>query len=130
MSSVSPFGTVSEFLFANYSKSGWVGRLFLKGYWISHMVTRFGTPPCHSWVLRLTPWDLHQDASTPATISRIIASALLETKYRGCHLSPEWISTATSCQFSLMQVRCLSWGGGGVELRGRLEKPVSSSSSF
>lgn len=88
--------------------------MFLKGYWLSHMVTRCGTSPCHSWVLPgLHPGADTTDAPTAATFSRIIASALLETNYRGCNLSPEWISTATSCQFSLRQVSCLSSGGRG-----------------
>lgn len=62
--------------------------MFLKGYWINHTVTRLDTSPCHSWAfLGSHPGAYTTDAPMTATITRIIASALLETKYRGCHLS-------------------------------------------
>lgn len=48
------------------------------------MVTRLGTSLCHFWAL---PGSHPGAYTTVAPMPATIASALLETKYRGCHLS-------------------------------------------
>lgn len=84
------------------------------GFRISHMITRLGSSPTRDKAPRhshgLNTLGLAPPMPPPPA-TKTIASALLETKYRGCHLSQSGSHAAASCAFRLGQVRCVGWGG-------------------
>lgn len=114
MVSVSPLTTMSEFL-VEISNSSWVGNMCLKGYGLSHMVTKLGDSPV---LPMLTPCDLHHRCPQSQLLSlepprllfqklNIEAAAGLQTRFH----------TVTSGQLRIQQVcSIISWGGRLVEL--------------